>query len=449
MTKEHRHVAAPRVQVLDAILVIVGTIVAILGIVVLVRLVETRRDTANVRDRYEECVVAAHDLMDASDDLTMYARMYVVTGDLTKLNAYIDEYQTVRRRDHAVETLQNSINATRAQKDLQKALDLSNQLAQRELYAMRLEAEAVSMDEMPELLAAVKVSLEDEALNAEQKHDRAQNMLLGYAYDHTKALIQKHVDHCFTDLSDYLRDIRNQSYNKERHLHALLMVVFVLEVALLAIAGIINYILIMRPLQSQNLSIQKNEPLEVRGSREVRNVVDSYNHLYYENLRRTNLLQQQAQTDSLTGLLNRGSFDSVLDNRTEDIALLIIDVDLFKVINDTYGHEIGDAVLKKVSESLKACFRTTDYVCRIGGDEFAVVLTQIKGSMRDTIARKIKTIGAGLVDGNDGLPDVTLSIGIAFSAGLPLGVNVFHAADEALYKAKRLGRNQFVFYEAE
>lgn len=150
----------------------------------------------------------------------------------------------------------------------------------------------------------------------------------------------------------------------------------------------------------------------------------------------------------MTGLLNRGSFDRVLAHHGEDVGLIIVDVDLFKRINDENGHEVGDEVLKKVRKSLQNRFRNTDYVCRIGGDEFAVVLTEMRSELRSVVISKVKMITNDVSDTSDGLPVVTLSLGIAFSVSLPDGMSLYHAADKALYEAKHNGRNGYVFFEA-
>jgi diguanylate cyclase (GGDEF)-like protein len=110
---------------------------------------------------------------------------------------------------------------------------------------------------------------------------------------------------------------------------------------------------------------------------------------------------------------------------------------------------VGDKVLVKVAEALKRSFRATDYACRIGGDEFAVVLMGLRGEMRAVVERKLKKISAELADTSDGLPKVTLSIGVAFGSQLPENTNLYHAADTALYEAKHRGRNRYVFYNGE
>lgn len=440
---------SPSILVIDAVLVLLGLVFTIAGIIALLHLIQARDDSAEVRDRYEECTAAATDLMEASDHLTTQARMHVVTGDVTYLQAYMDELLHARRRDHAVATLRRNAEGTDAERELSEALDYSNALAERELYAMRLVADAVGATELPDRVATVELSEEDAALDSDKKRELAEQMILGTEYGDLKTLIIKDVDQCATSLSDDIIAERAASLANERRMQSVLLASLLLDATLLIIAGISNYLLIMRPMQRIEQQIERNEPLQVEGSRELRKVAKSYNRIYAENMRRTVLLQHQAHTDGLTGLLNRGSFDRLLSHHGEDVALMIVDVDEFKQINDEFGHEVGDDVLRKVGTLLKGRFRNTDYVCRIGGDEFAVLLTEMRCEMRGVVSSKIEGLFNDLMETSDGLPVTTLSIGIAFSVTLPDGVSLYHAADGALYEAKHLGRNRYVYYEED
>ena len=148
------------------------------------------------------------------------------------------------------------------------------------------------------------------------------------------------------------------------------------------------------------------------------------------------LLRHQAEHDPLTGLMNRGAFDhvkEVLRVKAQPIALLLIDVDQFKLVNDGYGHEVGDKVLKKVARLLGESFRSTDFPARVGGDEFSVILTGVDRGQQAQIEEKIKTINDALRNPTDGLPQVSLSVGGVFS---PKGYTdeMYHDADAALYQ---------------
>ena len=152
----------------------------------------------------------------------------------------------------------------------------------------------------------------------------------------------------------------------------------------------------------------------------------------------------QADHDFLTGLLNRGSFEQILtsiDTTKNNFALIIMDVDKFKDVNDTYGHEIGDKILKKVSRLLAENFRSIDHVCRIGGDEFAIIMTDVTIDLAKSIEDKILKINSILSREHKMLPPVSLSVGIAFNDLNNSKNNLFNNADNALYYVKKHGRN--------
>lgn len=440
---------APWLARINLVIVVVGILLSLVGTVALVSLMSARSATAEARDRYEEGTAASNELMKASDYLSSEARLGVALGNVTHMNNYLNEYLNEQRRDHAVEIMVKNGEGTLAQQKLSEALINSNELAQRELYAMKLSCEAYGIKNAPQFVAEVPLEKEDEALSADEKKAKAQDLVFGETYDQLKLLIEDDVNNCYEALKEELWSDRMASLGKEQRLHMILFATLALHVSLLIVAGVAYYYLVMRPLRNHVLSIQLNKPLEVKGSREVRNVALSYNRLYKDNIRRTMMLERQAQTDALTGLYNRGTFDPLIEARDEDVSLLIADVDLFKNINDEKGHEVGDKVLVKVAEALKRSFRATDYACRIGGDEFAVVLMGMRGEMRAALERKLKKIGVELADTSDGLPKVTLSIGVAFGSRLPENTNLYHAADTALYEAKHRGRNRYVFYNGE
>lgn len=142
-------------------------------------------------------------------------------------------------------------------------------------------------------------------------------------------------------------------------------------------------------------------------------------------------------------LLNRRSFDQILSLYKKDrssFALILADVDVFKQINDTCGHDTGDRILKRVAALLHTTFRSIDYVCRIGGDEFAVIMVDMSRELYYTITDKIAEINGLLAVPEDGLPAVSLSAGVAFSDENGFCGSLFRAADSALYTAKAHGR---------
>lgn len=200
---------------------------------------------------------------------------------------------------------------------------------------------------------------------------------------------------------------------------------------------------IVHPLLEYNESIHHGVIAPIHGVAELRTLAETYNSIYEENEEREILMKHQAEHDSLTELLNRRSFDQILSLYEKDrssFALILADVDVFKQINDTCGHDTGDRILKRVAALLHTTFRSTDYVCRIGGDEFAVIMVDMSRELYYTVTDKIAEINGLLAVPEDGLPAVSLSAGVAFSDENGFCGSLFRAADSALYTAKAHGR---------
>jgi diguanylate cyclase (GGDEF)-like protein len=161
--------------------------------------------------------------------------------------------------------------------------------------------------------------------------------------------------------------------------------------------------------------------------------------------------ERRAQTDPLTGVLNRRSLIERLEAacararaRGLPIALLFLDLDHFKDINDSHGHQAGDACLRAIIEPIHAELRQSDVIGRYGGEEFVVVLSSADAAAAHPIAQRIlERIAAVRVDGFGNPIRLTCSIGIAASDTLGVwGEHLIAQADAAVYLAKRLGRNQ-------
>ncbi|MFD2445325.1 GGDEF domain-containing protein [Bacillus sp. CGMCC 1.16607] len=164
-----------------------------------------------------------------------------------------------------------------------------------------------------------------------------------------------------------------------------------------------------------------------------------------------NYYKQSSQRDALTGLYNVRSFDyfyhSMLLKTAEekgDCAICLVDVDHFKLINDTYGHKAGDEVLMKLANLLTSLTRDGDIVSRNGGEEFSILLPNCTKEQAVFIAERIrKTVEEQRFEISDEKSiKLTVSVGIAtYYEGMELSNQLFQEADEALYKAKQNGRN--------
>jgi len=188
------------------------------------------------------------------------------------------------------------------------------------------------------------------------------------------------------------------------------------------------------------------------------NMVSRLQQVLLEKTREAEALEVLAMTDSLTQLPNRMLFVNHLEQalpraywRNRSVAVLFLDLDRFKFVNDTLGHDTGDRLLRATATRLLACVRETDTVARLGGDEFAILLDEV-ASPDDVapIARKIlEALVPPLMIGNDELL-ITGSLGISL---YPLdGADVqslMKNADRAMYQAKQHGGNTYQFYQAD
>ena len=154
---------------------------------------------------------------------------------------------------------------------------------------------------------------------------------------------------------------------------------------------------IRQPLTKMVEMMRSQKPMEPVGAEEMRFVARTYNSILKENVEAREKLSHAASHDALTGLFNRGAYDMLMESvDTAHIALILIDVDYFKEVNDTYGHAVGDRVLKRVAELLKHAFRSVDIICRLGGDEFAVIMTRVNSSMSQLVLNKMTQINENL-----------------------------------------------------
>lgn len=378
-----------------------------------------------------------------SDYLTEQVRLFAVTLDSRYVENYFHETNVARRRENALEHLDKQAGP-QALGHLETALDYSNQLMEREIYAIRLAAEARGMDPaaLDPQVAQVRLSKTDGALDPEAQLEEARELVFGTEYQAKKELISSSIGFF---LSDVMHSTQNAQQLSLKDLDNTLLMERALFSALFVqnvLVFIMITFLIVKPLQVYVSCIKEEKLMEITGAYEFKYLALTYNDIYEVNAANEVLLRHQAEHDPLTGLINRGAFQEiqeVLRVKVQPLALLIVDVDHFKGINDRFGHEAGDAVLKKVARLLEKSFRATDFPARIGGDEFAVILTEIEPQQQERIEEKVRSINHKLRHPDDGLPSVSLSVGGAFSA-MGYTDELYGMADRALYEVKKNGR---------
>ncbi|MET3664692.1 EAL domain-containing protein [Caulobacter sp. 1776] len=161
--------------------------------------------------------------------------------------------------------------------------------------------------------------------------------------------------------------------------------------------------------------------------------------------------------DPLTGLANRTLFTdrlvhahALLRRKPGHLSVLCIDLDRFKEVNDSYGHDAGDQLIREVARRLKAICRDTDTICRLGGDEFAIIQPDTNPSGAATLAQRVVEGLSGEVDLSIGRAQLSCSVGVAVVSDAEQGqAELLRQADVALYRAKEGGRGRYCFFEPE
>ncbi len=177
------------------------------------------------------------------------------------------------------------------------------------------------------------------------------------------------------------------------------------------------------------------------------------------NIRQLERLRKLAITDGLTSLLNHRVFHERLTSEFErskrfnqPLSCVMVDIDYFKRINDTYGHPAGDTILKDIANRLKAHLRTVDVVARYGGEEFAMLLPQTNAEDAEIMAERIRVdVENKAFETEKGPLKVTVSMGICdtVAQNFQNRSELLSKTDEALYRAKSNGRNQIVIYDSK
>ena len=407
----------------------------------------TRMETAT--ERYITAQQAAADMQAASDYLTAEARAFIATGKLQRAERFFEEVEVTRRRDRALEEIEQILSNPSAYAYLSAAKASSDELLEIECYAMRLAAESYGCApaDLPERLRETALRSADLRLTAEEQRERALELVFDETYQNYKDAVGENVSLTVQALIEETRGEQQES--TAELLHQIRRETALISVLLLtALALVVSTVwLVTRPLRNYITRISRDETLPEEGASELRFLARTYNQVREQNLRNSEQLNYDATHDALTGVFNRSVFEK-LRTRCEgrDKALLIIDLDRFKQINDENGHDVGDRALCYVAALLQESFRAEDYICRIGGDEFVVIMVHTDSSLRGLVEEKIRRINERLQEPKDGLPPITLSVGVAFGDRENPTGDIFKDADTALYRTKSARRGGCEFY---
>lgn len=442
--KKQKQVRGVRISAVNLAMIAISCVLYILLILATIHISQQYK---NVHSSMEEYITFEENeafLTEGSAYMTEQVRLYTVTLEPEYMEHYFTEVNETRRRETALERLKEVYEGDETYSYLTEALRHSNDLMRDEIYAMRLisEAQAYPEESLPPEVQEVPLSAGDQTLSSDEMIQKARELVFGAAYQDAVTQIQNSVESSLESMhkmtnEKMLSDTASleSTMTMQRWLISILFAETVITFLLIIM-------LIIKPLQIYINCIQEEKMMEITGSYEFKYLALTYNDVFELKNANEVMLRHRAEHDPLTGLINRGGFEqlkSVLRVKGGALGFLIIDVDKFKLVNDGYGHEVGDRVLKKVAKALESHFRASDHAMRIGGDEFAVILTDMTKDMSPLVMQKVQEINDFLLHPDDGLPQVSLSVGGAFSEN-GFTDDLYQRADAALYKVKENGR---------
>ena len=406
----------------------------------------TFRHLTETTDEYIELEKAAHDLMEASDYLTEMVQRFTVDGNMEYLDGYFTEAFETNRREKAISKMSSDPNEEAALVQLQSAMDGSKELMNLEYYAMKLVISAKGYTGYPDVLKDVLLTAEDEALSPEDKMRLATDKVLSEEYYAQKEAIRRDMTQSVTELERIKRTGEETVYRELRTEMISARVIITIQTLSIFMMIWMTSRLGINPVLKAIEKIKNDSPIPVVGANEFRYLARTYNKMYSVYKRSVEHLNYKASHDELTGVYNRAGYDLLMSSiDMNSTYFLLFDVDDFKLVNDTYGHEMGDKVLKKLGKTLINNFRSDDYVCRIGGDEFVVFMVHSAPRQHKLITNKITQINNDLADTDDGVVGVSISVGIAHGSEFDDTATMFEHADRALYNTKKKGKHGYSF----
>ena len=447
--KEKINIKGIKVQKINMILMISGAVLTLLVFTLTFQVKSRYRAVIASATDYADCSKAIEEMRIASDFMTNQVNFFSINLAPVFMTSYFTEKDIYRRRETSVEIIEFTHKNDSIDLNIKSAKKESDALIKFEYLIMKLLCESSKIPEelIPEAIINFELEENYRRLSAREKLEAAHSLLFNAEYVASKARLNRYIHEAHSDLtSQYM----NAKQNGDQVIRSMLSIL-ILFVALLFAVCVFLYFhlvtLVLRPLFKNLEAIQNGTKMKLNGSYEIKYLASSYNSLCERNEIRASVLRHKAEHDSLTGLINREGFEIIKAELSspESIAYLLIDIDFFKDVNDCYGHKTGDDVLKKVAELLTSQFRKTDYIARLGGDEFAVIMTKFGKSIKNIIQEKVDNLNKILRSGVDGLPVVSVSVGVAFSE---VGYNesLMEKADKALYRVKNNGRANCSFY---
>lgn len=438
-----------RLNRLNMLLIGIGLVLVTLMVVAIYQTTRSVSEIVTVTNAYLNNQQTGGMLNNISEGMSEQAMAFVQSGEPGPARSYEGQMNTINAQlDQFDPETSNSASAHEA---FMKAVDLFRVKCEVEIQAMRLVADTLPQpvfDALPAFLQEAELNEEQQALSPEEKKASAVALLTTEEYKEYESTIETAIDNSHRLSSEVGQLQASRTFTRVRRIVSYESLFVILFVVVAVIALLMNRVLIISPIQKSVDNLDRREPIPVSGCYEMRHMASVYNEVLRDNQKKTEALSYTATHDPLTGVYNRAAFDKMYRMREKDtIGIVVVDVDHFKQYNDEFGHDVGDRVLCEAAEALKRNFRNDDHISRIGGDEFCVIMPGASQALGDKIREKFNNINQELAEGNEDLPPITLSAGVAFwDRPNPKG-SLFKDADSALLEMKKTRTDHCAVYQ--
>lgn len=449
MKRKYKYSNGISLNLINLIGIIVTAIFSIILIVTIYLLADRYHSVNNYTLEYVEWEKKADGLKKASDYLTDEARFFVIKHDRIHLDNYFNEINIEKRRDIALESLKD-LNDDIANKSLNNAMAKSNELMQNEFHAMRIIAqiEGFDINILPNEIKEYNLTDEELTKTDEELLAIAIELVFGNDYVEAKDYINLNVNTCLNRLDKMMLDKINVSTDSLKTIMIFQQAVILLFILLIITFFLISYLKIVLPLNRGVNCLINDDLLRIEGISEYKYFAFKYNEIRTNENARNVMLEYSAEHDKLTGLYNRTGYELVSKDLDYKKAIFIlIDIDNFKLINDKFGHATGDLVIKRVADVLLNKFDKNNYITRLGGDEFLIIIKNAYlNDLASNIQHNVTIINDELSKSKNNTPGITLSFGVASGNNSNSLSNLFDNADQALYGTKRNGKSNVTFH---
>lgn len=408
-------------------LTVIISLVFIAVFVSTVKLKNGLRKTETLVEELLICEESTREIKETSSYLAEQTRLFIIRKDKDYADNVLREINETKTIENAFKKLSNVIKKdSTAFEHLNIAQEQTQDLIDTELYTINLCYSSFT----------------------ESAEKEARDIVFNTEFLNLKNKICSNCNFIVTKIENQLQDYVNKSSSSLlKEFNITMFSIFVLLISsVLFVAALFGLVII--PIKQYLVSIKKDEKLKLKGSAEFKYLAATYNEIYEIKARNEKRLLMNAEYDALTGILNRRAFNEICtssEKQQQNIALLLIDIDDFKKVNDTFGHISGDKALRIVAGLLNETFRKDDYVARIGGDEFAAILIDFKPEGISIILKKLNEINEKLSNLKEEFNPMSISCGISVSCK-GYSQELYNQADKALYFVKNHGKKNSCVY---